>query len=227
MFFLFTPTAMTRAKLDEYKRDADGIAAKGKMQVFKPKDWAAGSTTQAHSLTPALIEPAHARMVALQAMCRRSISSPLGKAMKRQLFPAIDSAYAGLPPPSPDQPSPGRLGVLLDKLKRTKGAAVVTYDHIGIAQELNDFRNAALEPIDAFPGKRRQAQGQQSTQARNIASHRRCAPRLRGIAHHQQRQLHQPAQTTKRSVFRQSTQASRTSAPTRQSWPMQMLSRPM
>jgi hypothetical protein len=149
-YLLFTPSPMTEAKLDEYKTNADSYVGKGKMQVFDPKAWAkAGSRNQEHSLKPELIGQ-HVPEWILYKQCKEALSSPLGKTMAQQLFVASSSAYAGLPPPAPDKPAPGRLGILLHKLKEKEGAAFVLHDHIGITQELNDFRNSKLEGIENY-----------------------------------------------------------------------------
>ena len=149
-WLLFTPSPMTEAKLKEYKDNADSYAGKGKMQVFDPKAWAkAGSKGQEHSLKPELIGQ-HVPEWVLYKQCKEASSSPLGKAMAQQLFPASTSAYAGVPPPAPDKPAPGRLGILLHKLKEKEGVAFVLHDHIGITQELNDYRNSKLEGIENY-----------------------------------------------------------------------------
>jgi hypothetical protein len=150
VYFLFTPTVMTEAKLKEYKDNADAFVSKGKMQAFDPKAWAkAGSRTQEHSLKTELLATNVPEWMLYQ-QCAGARDSALGKALERQLFPAIIAAYAGLPAPSATEPAPGRLGILAHKLQQKEGAVFVLHDHIGVAQELNDFRNAALEPIDAF-----------------------------------------------------------------------------
>jgi hypothetical protein len=155
-YLLFTSSPMTEAKLDEYKSNADSYVGKGKMQVFDPKAWAkAGSRNQEHSLKPELIGQ-HVPEWILYKQCKEALSTPLGEAMQQQLFEAKanSSAFAGIPPSAPNLHQPGRLGVLLHKLKEKEGAAFVLHDHIGIAQELNDFRNAALAKIDQFLSKK-------------------------------------------------------------------------
>ncbi len=150
VYFLFTPSAMTPSKLDEYKKNADMFVGGGKMQAFDPRGWAkAGSRAQAHSLTPDKLGQ-HVVEWLLYAQCANALDSDLGKVMSRQLFPASTAAYAGVPAPALDQPPPGRLGVLQFKLERLKGAAYVVHDHIGITQELNDFRNSALEGVEHY-----------------------------------------------------------------------------
>jgi hypothetical protein len=149
-YLLFTPSPMTEAKLDEYKTNADSYVGKGKMQAFDPKAWAkAGSKGQEHSLKPELIGQ-HVPEWILYKQCKEALSSLLGVAMDQQLFATMSAAYAGVPAPSPDQPAPGRLGILAHKLKQKEGAVFVMYDHIGITQELNGYRNGAFAKIEAF-----------------------------------------------------------------------------
>ncbi len=141
VYLLFSPTALTKAKLGEYKSKADALVSAGKMQAFDPNGWITGATHQPHSLTGDLVAT-HAPEWLLAAKGAAGKDSPLGQAMTRQMFvPAQDSFVSQ---------APGRLGVLTDKLKRVKGAAFVIHDHIGIAQELNDFRNAALEGVQNY-----------------------------------------------------------------------------
>jgi hypothetical protein len=150
VYLLFTPSPMTEAKLDEYKTNARSYADKGKMQVFDPKAWAKGTSRgQPHSLKPELIGQ-HVPEWILFKKAAAVHDSSLGKVMGQQLFPALNAAYAGLPPIDANGTQVGRLGILVHKLKEKEAAAFVLHDHIGIAQELNDYRNAALEPINAF-----------------------------------------------------------------------------
>lgn len=147
-YLLFTPTPLTKAKLDEYKSKADEYAAQKKMQKFNPAAWLDGTTTQPHSMLPDIAEKTVAEYV-LYRQNEKALTSPLGLAMKRQLFPVDSSAYAGIDTKG-GTIQPGRLGALLSEMKRQKAAAFVIYDHIGITQELNNFRNDALQPIEQF-----------------------------------------------------------------------------
>jgi hypothetical protein len=160
MYFLFTPTPLTSARLAEYKEQAEDYAKpgelecgdgnSGKLQPFDPKAWVkSASHSQNHSLKPELIEQ-HVPEWLLYKQCGAALTSPLGKAMEQQLFPAVQSAYAGVPAPTAHKPQPGRLGMLADKLKRDQGLAFVVHDHIGVTQTLNNFRNDALTPIEIF-----------------------------------------------------------------------------
>ncbi len=149
VYFLFSPTALTKAKLAEYKAKADALTAAGKMQVFDPKGWAKSAKhQQQHSLTTELLVK-HAPEWLLAAQGAAANASPLGKTMQRQMFPAVNDAFT-TQAPVPEKSATGRLGVLAEKLKRLNGAAFVIHDHIGIAQELNDFRNSALEGVQNY-----------------------------------------------------------------------------
>lgn len=147
-YFLFSPSPLTKVKRDEYKTKADEFVGLGKMQLFNPAAWVAKSRKQEHSLTPELLDE-HVPEWLLYKQGAEALVSALGVELKRQSFPAIGAAYAGVKT-EPGKPAPGRLGVLQDKLVRTEGAAFALFDHIGITQELNDYRNAPLEGIQYY-----------------------------------------------------------------------------
>lgn len=149
IWVLFSPALLTSAKLDEYKAHAESLAKQGKLQAFDPKAWALSrQQTQPHTLKPEQLSK-HVPEWVLLHQHSQAHSSPLGLAMKRQLFPATSAAFAGTPN-APGQLPSDRLGRLQHKLKSLADAVLVLPDAIGITQELNDFRNAALEPINAF-----------------------------------------------------------------------------
>lgn len=149
VFFLFSPAALTPDVLNDYKANAETYAGKGKLQSFNPKTWAKSEdANQSHSLNPALLTQ-HVPEWKLYAQGSSASESELGKLMQRQMFPAIKAAFAGVLMPE-GQSAPGRLGKLQQKLQEKKGAAFVVFDHIGIAQELNDFRNAALAGMEDY-----------------------------------------------------------------------------
>lgn len=150
IWVLFTPDLLTSAKLKEYKKNADTYAKQGKLQVFDPKAWSISKQqTQQNTLKPAQLSTCVPEWV-LYGQDSQALSSPLGLAMQRQLFPALSAAFAGPPPAPVGQPWLGRLGKLQQKLQTGQDAVLVLADPIGITQELNDFRNAALEPIEAY-----------------------------------------------------------------------------
>ncbi|MEO8154051.1 MAG: T6SS effector BTH_I2691 family protein [Rhizobacter sp.] len=149
---LFTPAPLTKAKLDEYKANADKYVGVGKLQTFSPAGWLEGSTAQPHTLlAPELLTKVAEYILFTQP--GNPCASELGKALEQQLFPASQDAYAGAPPDDKGNYF-GRLGSLYNTIKRIGHAAFVLHDHIGVTQELNDFRNAALSPVEAFLAKR-------------------------------------------------------------------------
>ncbi|ATD61136.1 hypothetical protein CNX70_13905 [Janthinobacterium svalbardensis] len=148
IYLLFTPTAMTRERLDAYAANAEASVKKGQMQVFLPKEWAAGSTEQPHSLKPEELGK-YVPEAVLARQYQNACKSPLGKILMQQLYMASCDAYEGianLPLATPG----GRIGKLEEKMVATKAAAFAVFDPIGITQELNDFRNAALQPLENF-----------------------------------------------------------------------------
>lgn len=148
IYLLFTPTAMTRERLDAYAANAEASVKKGQMQVFLPKEWAAGSTEQPHSLKPEELGK-YVPEAVLARQYQNACTSPLGKILMQQLYMASCDAYEGtanLPLATPG----GRIGKLEEKMVTTKAAAFALFDPIGITQELNDFRNAALQPLEDF-----------------------------------------------------------------------------
>lgn len=148
VWMMFVPTAMTKAKLDEYRSNAPSYASKGKMRYFDAKGWVAGSRAQPHTLKPEQLMSKAVEFI-LFRQHKEALTSPLGLAMTRQLFPAPSDAYAGTPA-NPDGSENGFLGVLAKKLAKQEAAVLVLDDHIGITQELNDFRNAPLEGLEHY-----------------------------------------------------------------------------
>lgn len=159
MFALFTHAPLTKAKLSEYRANADAYAREGKMQTFSPADWLNGDTEQLHSLLGAelLTTVAEYRLFTQPgnpaSPHARPFATPLSQALNEQMIPATRDAY-GEAIPNEKGVYGGRMGALQDLIKRNGYAAFVLYDHIGITQELNDFRNDAFLPIDAFMGQR-------------------------------------------------------------------------
>ncbi|MCY0912630.1 T6SS effector BTH_I2691 family protein [Massilia antarctica] len=154
IYLLFTPSPMTKRKLDEYKADPEGNSpGKHKMQTFDPKGWVGGSHKQKHSMTPEQLS-SHVPEFMLFKQCADPFKSELGKLMVAQLFRMTAAAFDGVPAPAPDAPPPARLGALEFKMTRKKAAAFVIFDHIGVTQELNDFRNDAFKPMDDFMGEK-------------------------------------------------------------------------
>lgn len=150
VYFLFTPYAMTRAKLDEYKKDPDGLVKAGKMQIFRPKAWLAGTTDQHHSLVVDQV-PKHTVDWVLASQGAQAAKSSLGRALARQLFLPVKAAFGQSDPNEKGNKGPSqRLTALLTSMRQRKAAAFVVHDPIGITQELNDFRNAPVEGLQHY-----------------------------------------------------------------------------
>lgn len=147
---LFTPAPLTTAKLDEYKANAAKYVGEGKLQTFSPSGWLDKSTEQPHTLLASELMTKVAEFI-LFKQPGNPYESELGKALEQQLFPANKDAYAGAPPDDKGQYF-GRLGSLYNTMKRAGYATFVLHDHIGITQELNDFRNAPIERVQKYLG---------------------------------------------------------------------------
>ncbi len=145
---LFTPAPLTKAKLDEYKANAAAYAGEGKLQTFSPAGWLDNNTEQPHTLLAAELMTKVAEFI-LFKQAGNPYESLLGKALEQQLFPANKDAYAGAPPDDKGQYF-GRLGSLYNTMKRAGYATLVLHDHIGLTQELNDFRNAPIERVQKY-----------------------------------------------------------------------------
>jgi hypothetical protein len=155
---LFTHAPLTKAKLSEYKVNADAYAREGKMQTFSPAGWLSGQTDQLHSLQGPEILNTVAEYVLFTepgnpaTPYARPFATALSQALREQMIPAIRDAY-GEAVPNEKGVYGGRLGALQDLINRNGYAAFVLYDHIGVTQELNDHRNDAFLPIDDFMGR--------------------------------------------------------------------------
>lgn len=75
VWLLFTPSPMTRAKLDEYRTNASAHATAGKMRYFDAKGWIQGSTGQPHTLKPEQLMTTAAEFI-LFRQNEKALSSP-------------------------------------------------------------------------------------------------------------------------------------------------------
>ncbi|SFX45936.1 T6SS effector BTH_I2691 family protein [Janthinobacterium sp. TB1-E2] len=148
IYLLFTPTAMTTDRLDAYAANADARVGTGQMQVFLPKEWAAGSTEQPHSLKPEELGKYVPESI-LARQYQNASKSQLGKNIMGQLYRGTADAFRGMSN-MPSATPGGRIGKLEEKMVAGKAAAFVVFDPIGITQELNDYRNAAMQPLEDF-----------------------------------------------------------------------------
>lgn len=158
LWTLFTHAPLTKAKLSEYKVNADTYAREGKLQTFCPASWLSGQTDQLHSLLgPELLTTVAEYLLFTEpgnpaSPFARPFATALSQALHEQMIPAIRDAY-GEAVPNEKGVYGGRLGALQNLIDRNGYAAFVLYDHIGVTQELNDHRNDAFLPIDQFMGR--------------------------------------------------------------------------
>ncbi|MDR2925099.1 MAG: hypothetical protein LBU76_04005, partial [Azoarcus sp.] len=148
-WLLYSPSAMTAAKLEEYRKNAAAYGRQGRMQPFSPAGWLAKDTEQEHTLLADEVLKTAAEYV-LFAQEGAARAAPLGKLLEQQMIPATLDAYAGGSPPDAAGRYAGRLGSLYNTMKRDGYGAVVAHDPIGITQALNDFRNAPLESLQGY-----------------------------------------------------------------------------
>jgi hypothetical protein len=158
IWVLFTHAPLTKAKLSDYKANADAYAREGRMQTFSPAGWLSGQTDQMHSVLGAELLTTVAEYLLFTEPGNpatpfvRPFATPLSQAMGEQMIPAIHDAYADAVPDEKGVYG-GRLGALQGLIKKNGYAGFVLYDHIGVTQELNDHRNDAFHPIDEFMGR--------------------------------------------------------------------------
>lgn len=147
-WLLYSPSALTAAKLDEYRTNAEVFGGNGKMQHFSPADWLSGTTKQKHTLLATELLTSVVEYT-LFTQPGNPLGTPLGNLLEQQMIPAIEAAYAGTPPDAKGRYS-GRLGALYNKMKQDGYGAVVAFNPIGITQTLNDYRNAPLESVQYY-----------------------------------------------------------------------------
>ena len=140
-WLLFNPVALTPAKLREYKHNAAAYESQGRLQAFDPRAWArARAHAQPHTLRPDLLDTHVPEW--LQVRGEHASGTELGRLMQGQLFP-----HPATPQARSDGAADGRLAKLADKLRKLEGAVFVVHDALGIVQELNNHRNAAIDPL--------------------------------------------------------------------------------
>ncbi|SEK54702.1 T6SS effector BTH_I2691 family protein, partial [Pseudomonas agarici] len=153
-YWLYTPDPLSNAKLDEYRDSAASLVAEGKMQWFSPADWVSGHRQQPFSLESGALAHSVVEYQALGITATKTAqeaapthlagrSPGLLNALNQQAFPPLCA---------PDALDSGglmaaqlRLETLRDTLESEQGAVLVLRDAIGVTQELNAWRNAALE----------------------------------------------------------------------------------
>lgn len=158
-YWLYTPDPLSEAKLDEYQTFAAAFAHDGKMQRFSPADWVSGRRQQPFSLEPSALAQwvLEYKALGIRATATAQDTAPthlaarspaLLNALNQQAYPPLcssDALQSGRL-----MASQARLETLRDTLEQEQGAALVLRDGIGVTQELNAWRNAALEGAEPW-----------------------------------------------------------------------------
>lgn len=161
-FWLFTPDPLSEAKLDEYRDGASAMVAEEKMQTFSPAGWIKGNHEQQFCLeSQALpqwipefgalgITPEKPAADAILAAPNNlsTLSYSMVMALNEQAYPALCPSLA--PDASVLMGAGKRLEAIRDKLHADGGAVFVLRDAIGVTQELNAWRNAAMEGVEPW-----------------------------------------------------------------------------
>ena len=155
-WWLFTPDPLTTRKLDEYKADREALTRDGKLQTFSPSAWMKGDTSQAFSLAADALNDWVAEYVAL-----KKGNAAFGSELVRQPFRPLQKEplthdYPSLPDARWDEATLSewmqrqRLEALSHAVAEQGGAALVLRDALGVVQELNAWRNAAMEGVEPW-----------------------------------------------------------------------------
>lgn len=162
-YWLFTPDPMSDAKMADYKANADTYATEGKLKKFSPKHWVTQGQRASYELNPATIQAYVLEHLAIGAPLA-SMISPLTNALDQQPFPPLCSAldplqgansisgldWFSVSTLSPLLTAADLLRNNLQLLTDTKGLGLILDDAIGITQELNAWRNKAMEGMEPW-----------------------------------------------------------------------------
>lgn len=169
-YWLLTPDPLSSDKLEEYRNNAERFAGEGKMHHFSPKQWIQSRTGEQYVMDADAMRQYTLEYVALAEndaargdLPPYLVSTPLIQALEQQAFPPLSdplagsSSTSGLPqlltgqnPSSALIDAAGRLGRVHETLRDTGGAAILLRDPLGITQELNAWRNAAMEGMEPW-----------------------------------------------------------------------------
>lgn len=155
-WWLFSPDPLSERKLEEYKAGREALARENKLQTFSPSGWVGGDTAQDHSLAADAIGDWAAEFVALGEGQGEFASELMRQPFRPLSSQPLTHDYAGLSNAPWQAPSltPWLQRPRLDKLQSTLveegGAAFVLRDALGIVQELNAWRNGAMEGVEPW-----------------------------------------------------------------------------
>jgi hypothetical protein len=160
-YLLFRPDPITPAMLADYKKNADSYVGQLRMQAFSPAAWIGKQVNQSHSLQAAQLNTFVAEMLAEK-------NQGLAQALNISLFPTYSDG--GTQANAPIAGHIAHLKRLQSKLLEKSHPAFVLHDAIGVTQELNDFRNEALEQLRPWLAQVDKASGSSNERKLHVLS---------------------------------------------------------
>lgn len=162
-YWLFTPDPLSNSKEQELLSTAEELLSTGALQGFSPQRWVNQRQSDQYMLSPATISYFVLEYMVASQIAGYSIGQvPMIRALDEQPFPALcDSQDPPLPPAfTADQLGPfyqSRLNASLPVLRESvellrsqDGVGIALQDPIGITQELNAWRNRAMEGLEEW-----------------------------------------------------------------------------
>jgi len=162
-YWLFTPDPLSNNKEQELLSTAEELLSTGALQGFSPQKWINQRQSDQYMLSPATISYFVLEYMVASQIAGYSIGQvPMIRALDEQPFPALcDSQDPPLPPAfTADQLGPfyqSRLNASLPVLRESvellrsqDGVGIALQDPIGITQELNAWRNRAMEGLEEW-----------------------------------------------------------------------------
>jgi hypothetical protein len=154
-YLLFTPSPLSLAMLSpkglKSAAKADELCSIGQMVKFSPSKWVGGDHKQINCLDAAGVGESVCEFAVYDKA--RPIENSLTQAMVNATFPLMNDGDGEASKRNAILaviPHLLRTGPLRSFMAEKKAVAVAFYDHIGVTQELNDFRNDALNQVDDF-----------------------------------------------------------------------------
>ncbi|WP_433925345.1 T6SS effector BTH_I2691 family protein [Stenotrophomonas nematodicola] len=162
-YWLFTPDPLSSNKEAELVEQAEMMAAQGVLQAFSPQQWVAQQGSQEFALSPMTIRAFVLEYLAIgEIAALAALQAPIVAALDEQAFPALCDP---LDPPMPPRFDALRGGAVYQSalqrslpalreaataLHASGGVGIALQDAIGITQELNAWRNGAMEGVEPW-----------------------------------------------------------------------------
>ncbi len=166
-YWLFTPDPLSNTKEAELVEQAELLAGQGILQAFSPRQWVAQQSSQEFALSPLTIRAFVLEYLAIgEIAALAALQTPIVAALDEQAFPALcDPLDPPLPPhfhaagggaiySSALQRSLPVLREAATALHASGGVGIALQDAIGITQELNAWRNRAMEGVESWMRQR-------------------------------------------------------------------------